>query len=360
MNSYKSYTIWLVSLVSFPILALFCTSLYLQPLVGDETRVGGFAENDFGWNRPQRVFPEKAQPLREEYSQYSDVLVVGDSFSFAGNYGLMNYPWQTFLTAKTGFSVTTINHYMKTKLVYDSALLPKIVNNEVFQKTPPQVVIMEVVERQLDILPDIPGDCKILPAPKVNFELHPQPGLLPSETSLRESKRPPMAQQMAYAKKYLMRLYPWSRDDNPITRWGLTTGKLFSSKNSDEILITAAEIKKKSWDEAKLATIRCQLAKMQNLVQKNGKTLFVAMLVPDKLTAYSAYLKDRSVRGLSVIERVASDPGLHLPRIDRAVRAAIDAGEVDVFLPNDTHWAYRGNEIAAETLAQYLKDFLSR
>jgi hypothetical protein len=357
MDAHKRYTIRVVCLVVAPMLVLLATGLYLQPLAGDETRVGSFAENDFGWNRPQKVFPGDGPPLRQDYDQYSDVLVVGDSFSFAGNYGLLNYPWQTFLTAKTGLSVATINHYMKTKLIYDSELLPKIVNSEAFQKTPPRILIMEAVERQLDILPDIAGDCQVRPDPETSFSLNPLPQPLPSAEAVRKKTQPPLTERMAYAKKYLMRLAPWPWDDNPITRWSLTTGALFSSKKSGEVLITAAELKKKSWDEAKLAGIRCQLANMQNLVQKNGKTLFVAMLVPDKLTAYSRYLQDRSLADLSVIERVASNPSLHVVRIDRAIKAAVDAGEVDVYLPNDTHWAYRGDEIAAEALAQYLKGF---
>jgi hypothetical protein len=48
---------------------------------------------------------------------------------------------------------------------------------------------------------------------------------------------------------------------------------------------------------------------------------------------------------------------LHFVRIDQAIKAAVDKGMVDVYLPNDTHWAYRGHETAAEALVQYLKGF---
>ncbi len=366
MDAHKRYTIWLVFLIMAGMLILVSTSYYLEPLSGDQTRLGGYAENDFGWNQPQKVFSRKASPLQRAYGQYADVLVVGDSFSFAGNLDVLNYPWQTFLTAKTGFSVATIIHYLLRSETpeYDPALLSKIVNSETFQKTPPRILIMEVIERQLGILYDLPGDCQIRPWSAIRFGLNPIPDLLPTEVAFRDKTQPPLRKRMAFAKKYLIRLFQWEFHRLPVwngnsivSQLGLTTGKLFSSKQSSQLLVYEDDLKKKSWDENKLASIQCQLVKMQNLLQKNGKTLFVAMIVPDKLSAYSRYLSDQSLANLSVIDRLASNPSLHLVRIDRALKAAIDEGAVDVYLPDDTHWAYRGQETAAEALVQYLKDF---
>lgn len=361
MDGHKRYTLWLVSLVSAQMLALLAASFHLEPLLGDLTRLGGYAENDFGWNRPQRVFPGAAPPLRPAYEEYSDILVVGDSFSFAGNFGVLNYPWQTFLAAKTGLSVATVSHYTKTEpLAYDPEALPRIVGSEAFLKTPPRVLIMEVVERQLGILPDPPGDCRARQALDASpvFSLRPAAGLAASEEAARNKTLPPLKEQMAYAKKYLGRLFPLPWDKAPIvSRLALADGALFSNRQSGEMLVFNGDLEKRAWDAAKVEGIRCKLVKMQNLVQKNGKTLFVAMVVPDKLTAYSKYLRDRSLANLGVIERLAADPSLHLPRIDLAVKAAVDSGAVDVYLPNDTHWAYRGHEAAAEALAGYLRQF---
>jgi len=358
MLGHKSYSILLAFLATTQILIVFFTSLYLEPLVGDETRLGGFAENDFGWNQPQKVFPGVAAPLIKTYDQYSDVLVIGDSFSFAGNFGVLNYPWQTFLADNTGFSIATLSHYTNTMPpTYDPDLLPTVVNSEKFQQSPPRVLIMEVVERQLGILPNIPGDCRVHHNVDASFQLKQKLNLLTSEEITRNKKFPPFKEQMAYAKKYLAQLFPLTRDDNTVIYTkDLTSDRLFSNRRSDQLLAFENDIRKKSWDEAKIAGIQCTLINMQNLVQKNGKTLFVALIVPDKLSAYSRYLKDQSLANLSVIERLASNPSLHLARIDLAINAAVDKGVVDVYLPNDTHWSYRGHQIAAEALTRYFEN----
>lgn len=360
MDAYKRYTLCLVCLVFAQMLILLATSFYLEPLVGDETRLGGYAENDFGWNQPQQVFENEAPKLRTAYDQYADIWVVGDSFSFAGNYGVLNYPWQTFLTAETGLSVASISHYTKTQpLAYDPGIIPGIVNSEAFQKTPPRVLIVEVVERQLDILRDVGGDCQ----PHYGFTqnphltLNPIPSLIPSKQALRKKTLPPFKEQSAYAKKYLGTFFQSTDDERIVYRLGLTTPRLFSNARSDELLAFGGDIKKSSWDEKKLADIRCKWINMQNLVQKNGKTLFVSMIVPDKLTAYARYLQDQSLAKISPIERLAADKFLHVVRLDQAIQASIDQGAVDVYLPNDTHWAYRGHQIAAATLARYLGSF---
>ena len=358
MNAHKRYSFWLVFLVIGGVLILLLTGWYLEPLSGDQTRLGGYAENDFGWNQPQRVFTRKAPPLLRTYDQYSDVLVVGDSFSFAGNLDQLNYPWQTFLTAMTGFSVSTIIHYTigSEPPAYDPTMLPRIVSSEAFKKNPPRILIMEVIERQLGILYDLPGDCEVKPFATPSLPLTPIPELKPSELAYRNLTRPSMMLQLTYAKNYLSRYFKAIWDKDPIIQQlDLNTGKLFSNRKSGRLLVYENDIKKKSWDENKLASIQCQLIKMQNMVQQNGKTLFIAMLVPDKLSAYSKHLTDQSLANISVMNRLASNPALNLARVDGPIQALIDQGVVDVYLPNDTHWASRGHQVAAEVLVNYLK-----
>lgn len=361
MDGHKRYSIGLLSLVFAEMLILVGTSFYLEPLVGDMTRLGAYAENDFGWNKPQQTFAKDAPPLRRAYDQPSDILVIGDSFSFAGNYGMLNFPWQTFLAAETGFSISSISHYTQSEpIAYDPKLLTAIVNSETFQKSPPRILIMEIVERQLDIVNDVPGDCQ----PhhplqgKPDFTFQPISDLVADKAASRKKIRPPFKEQIAYAMKYLTTFPRWKKDEDRIVyELGLTTPKLFSHTLSDRLLVYSGDVKKSSWDKNKRAGIRCKLVNMQNLVQQNGKTLFVAMVVPDKLTAYAKYLQDQSLAKLSPIGYLAQDPWLHVVRLDLALQAVIDSGGVDVYLPNDTHWAYLGHQTAAKTLAAWLKDF---
>ncbi len=66
-------------------------------------------------------------------------------------------------------------------------------------------------------------------------------------------------------------------------------------------------------------------------------------------------LMDRIYANLSVFDALAADQSLNLVRLDWAMQAAIDQGIIGSYLPNDTHWGYRGHQIAAASLAQYLR-----
>lgn len=359
MEAHKRYTLWLLVLVAIEMVVLVSTGLYLEPVIGDSTRLGGYAENDYGWNQPQVMFEKTPAQTRQTYEQYADVVVVGDSFSFAGLYGVTNYPWQTYLAANAGFSVTTVNHYTKTQpYTYEKTLFSSIVNSDFFQKNPPRVLILEVIERQLDILPDVGGNCRAEhTVDKIDGFIN-GPLAVPSKVVFRDKQKLPLKEQVSYAYKYLDRLWQRDRDRSPsVYALELSNAKLFSNQRSDRLLVYQGDVWKKNWDEKQVASIRCRLLNMQELVQKNGKTLFVAMLVPDKLSAYSQYLKDRGYADLGVIERLAADGSLHVPRLDLAMKAAIDGGMVDVYLPDDTHWSYRGHEIAAKAMRDYLKRF---
>ena len=102
--NYRAYN--LIILIPLGILFAVYISLapWVEPLEGDLTRLGGFTENDFGWNEPQQQFSSPLVSLegKHEYDQYHDVVVLGDSFSEA-------YPkaqWQNYFVRGTGLSLT--------------------------------------------------------------------------------------------------------------------------------------------------------------------------------------------------------------------------------------------------------------
>ncbi len=362
MDNFKFYTWGLVTLVVANYIILLLACFYLEPPTGDTTRVSGYSENDYGWNVPQKAFAQLPAPLQEVYDHYADILVVGDSFSFGGVLGMMNYPWQSFLTAETGWSVSTVSHYTtKTNPPsYDPTIIPQIVNSDTFQKTPPKVFVLEVVERQLNILPKISGECKV--TNKIHEyespELRPISNMMPIIDVFRDNNRPPLNKRYAYAVDYLDTLFHLNYGDTRAFLFDLKMDKLFSSKKSGILLVYEGDVKKKNWNDHFVEDIRCRLINFQNLVQKNGKTLFVVMVAPDKLTTYSPLLKDASSAKYSPISRLSSDKSLHLPRFDLPLQSAVTKeGVVDLYLPNDTHWAGKGQQIAAKTLLQFLLEF---
>ena len=358
MGNYKKYTIWLVGLLAAEVAIILATCLYLEPVLGDTTRLSGYSENDFGWNLPQITFEQPANPLKEKYDQYSDVLVLGDSFSFGGVLGMMNYPWQTYLTANTGLSVTTISHY-NTKTnppSYDASLIPSIVNSEEFIKNPPKLFILEVVERQLNILPKIDGDCKHHSKSDISLNITrlPKPTMIPEKLIHRSKVRPSLGQQINFAVKFWQTLLLINAGENQAYIFSLTKPELFSSRRNDTLLVYEGDVNKKQWSNKVIEDAKCKFINIQNMVQANGKTLFIVMIAPDKLTSYSPFLTDSSVINYSAIPKLASDPFLNLPRFDLPLQSAIKDGSVDVYLPNDTHWAGKGHQIVADALIKYL------
>jgi len=360
MDKYKFYTIGLIGCILIEFLLLVLTCFYLDPPVGDTTRVSGYSENDFGWNAPQKTFENPATPLQEGYDHYVDVFVVGDSFSFGGVLQMMNYPWQTYLTANTGLTVSTFSHYTtKTNPPsYDPSYIPNIVNSEAFKKTPPKVFVLEVVERQLNILPKIAGDCKVHnKVHNININVKPIPSIRPTLDVYRNKNRPAFNTRFPYAVKYLQTFFEWHAGNNQAYVFNLITPKLFSSKVNNKLLVYEGDVKKKNWNDNLIADIKCRLVNIQNLVQANGSTLFVVMIAPDKLTVYSPYIKESSFAKLSPISRLSEDPSLHTPRFDLPLQLALGKNIEDLYLPNDTHWASKGQEIAAMTLQKYISEF---
>jgi hypothetical protein len=78
------------------------------------------------------------------------------------------------------------------------------------------------------------------------------------------------------------------------------------------------------------------------------------VLAPDKPTAYSEWLPPAPWQ-VDAARRLADPPGLNMPRVDLALRAAIAAGVRDVYLPNDTHWSTTGSRIMARVVLEYVQ-----
>jgi hypothetical protein len=88
-------------------------------------------------------------------------------------------------------------------------------------------------------------------------------------------------------------------------------------------------------------------------VVANGQTAFVLVIAPDRSTAYAEFTPGLHLPNLS--EQLAADAGLNLLRLDISLKRAIAAGIKDVYLPDDTHWATAGKQIAADSLVKYLQ-----
>ncbi len=269
--------------------------------------------------------------------------------------GEAGYEWPNFFVTQTGLSVAAFGLY-GPDLKFRDELLPEIINSEAFQREPPRIVVFEKIERWLDKMGNAFSDCQASYPNPPGFLINMQPVLnsAPLHDVVRK-KSSLSIQNIAYAGQFLNKLMFERRSHSIVKRLDLDNLKFFSSRQSNTLLLYKHDLRKASWDTLEIAKIKCILLNMQNLVQANGKTLFIAMIVPDKLTAYSHHLMDRAYANLSVFDALAAEQSLNLVRLDWAIQAAIDQGMIDIYLPNDTHWGYRGHQIAAASLVQYLR-----
>lgn len=165
----------------------------------------------------------------------------------------------------------------------------------------------------------------------------------------------PLGVGYKYVQRSLWQLVT-GRQTTDAWEYRLTRSDLFSSERSNRLLVFRKDIQKTGeWTAAGPSALDCQLAELRRKVQANGRTRLVVMVPPDKLTAYTPWITDPSVQGLSELEALASRHPDLIPPVHRALNAAIAAGITDVYLPNNTHWGIKGHLVAGQVVADFLQ-----
>ncbi len=296
----RAHNLLLIGLAYAAVIAFGLYGRQFEPLTGDLTRIGWFAENEFGWTLPQRRFvPPLAAPVTLD-GRY-DILAVGDSFT-AEEYN-PGITWPHFLARDTGAAIG----------IFDSGIdsLERVLASPAWRDHPPAALIYEIVERSDD-----------WPA--------------------------------SYAMNYLLEnaLRWWrGREATSAVRLEMGEAGLFSSRHDRGLLVYAEDFNKENWSPAEWRAAICDLARIQDRVEANGRTVFLAMIVPDKLTVYAPFLPDRRFAELSQLRLLDDIPSVNLVRVDRALDPR---ARVDLYLPDDTHWSSATHEMAAEMVLRAL------
>jgi len=345
--SYRRYNRILAAAIVPVVVVLAATSLFLQPYEGGLTRLGGYPEKLYGWNAPQQRF---TKPLYRQfktreagYREPADVVVLGDSFTF-----LEQVSWPNYFVKQTGLRLQSFR--------IDKTRIEHILESDTFRIHPPRIIIYESVERSLwnrsqrDVT-----DCRIQlqrrGAATIRFAplpIDPEPFLRDTHSTLLNFPLSLNFLAKAVPREYL------GRDRTPVARLALTRPMAFSNIEARQLLIYKDDLDKARWTPQMWEKVRCNLVDLQNRVQANGYTFFVALVATDKLSAYSDWLEDRRFARLSRIDLLAADPGLHLPRVDLGLKTAIRDNVLDVYLNNDTHWGANGYALVARELTEYL------
>ena len=348
---YKKYNLF----ISVPLLiflaVIVALGMWMQPLSGGLTRVGGFMERDFGWNEPQKHFPTMQFTVAKgsKYTQYYDIVVLGDSFSRT----FPNTLWQNHFVARTGLSLITYD-LVRTDI-------HTLVSSPEFSTHPPRVVIYETVERSFvdrgNSWDD--GNCQAKETKKPDWmPLTTESSNQTFTEHIRSTDtgffHPNISNSAYYLKRLIKKTF--NKKPNRALKYPLTRSDLFSNRLNEFILVYWDDLNRYSVSEKRLNNAICGFYTMQNTFQKNGKTLFVGMVAPDKLTAYFDWIKDFDREKTHWMTEIDKHPELNMIPLLKALRREIANGGQDVYLPNDTHWGPTGMKVASNTLYQYLKD----
>jgi hypothetical protein len=335
--------------------ATWAVAWWLEPLYGDLTRIGGYSERDFGGNAPMEEF----RPLVTTFGpleQPADVLVIGDSFANVWPH----QQWQNWLALKTGWRIHTLD---SRKIDLNS-----LMTVAAFRQAPPKVVIWNVVERDLlaeywnvvqrDLLAEYGSGKSVCESniPEVSsrpLARHPVVSVAPVAVD-----RPRFSQ----LNPGFVRIWVW----NAISRrmfgvnysdaltFKLARDDLFSSKNSDELLVYRNDLRKASWRPSDLARIRCGFADLASRIQANGVTRFVTAIAPDKSTMYRSWLESPSELPESRLRTLLEGFPVPDARLEQVLSSAIAKGTKDIYMPDDTHWNATGQKIVGDAVLQLL------
>jgi hypothetical protein len=343
---HRRYALVLVGLSALLVLALGLYGRSFEPLDGDLTRIGRYSENAFGWHLPKERFEPLAASVGTEDGAY-DVIAVGDSFTGEAPYR-PGTTWPHYLARATGLRVGIFDS--------DDDQIGRLIASEGFRLHPPAVVIYEVVERQfIATHRSAPGDaCPTEQARPRTVLPYAEPLAGPIPVTRRTGRAwtdLPVTYVLDYAWQNLRR-WAVGRETTSAVRLDLTRGGMFSSRSDRGLLVYAEDFNKMSWQPADWQGAACALLRLQAQVQSNGRTTFLAMVAPDKLTTYGPFLAEPSFRGISRLAEVARVPGLNLVRLDQAFDPT---RHVDLYLPDDTHWSTVGHALAAEQVIATLK-----
>jgi len=320
----------------------------LQPTVGDLTRIGPYPEQDFGPNQPQRTFERRLFDVGArigDYDRYYDVVVFGDSFAL--RYDDYHTAWPNHFVDLTSLSMLVLNISKST--------VEDLLASPTFKSNPPKFLIYQTVERyavrrgkNLRYIDGLTVD-RPAPAPRDRRPV-----------VVKQNNHATVKQVRATTMKFLDKIV-LQRDLNlrPIE------ALLGVSKELVHVLPAAAELPFSSKERRYLLALTEDMTNkrlltavdvaeaaqgyeiLRRAVESNGRTGFELMVFPDKSSVYAPYLEMAAQ-----IPIVISDLHTQVPSVDlySEFRQALAAGQIDLYMPNNSHTSNAGDRLAAVAL----------
>ncbi|MBS0309329.1 MAG: hypothetical protein JSS58_10205 [Proteobacteria bacterium] len=304
------------------------------PLTGDLTRIGNYAEKDFGWTAPQPVIHITANG---KAVSAPNILVLGDSFT-QGN------AWQSILTERSGRTTQSFQFYQVGCI--------KNWLNYAFQHSTADTIVIESVERSfLANFKELPECAAGTPQP---FEI------TPATTAAQRRQWPPEWHIQRTFKLSYHTLRMQLHADTILRNGEVANAPIdracagFSNRRADRLLYFVQDEEKFRWKQDDVQRAIANILAIQQAAAQHGKK-FVLIVAPDKLSVYQRCLlhPEQIAERDPHITAALIAAGIHTPDLRSVFRDR--AGKItDLYQSDDTHPNAAGYVLMGEQIAAFL------
>lgn len=320
------------------------TEVLLSPRYGggDLTRLGYIS----GIKKIRNTYddlPSRHLEIRDYNGGTVDMITVGDSFSTGGGEGRNRY-YQDYLASTNGMSVLNVPSYTFKSSVFGGmpvSTLAALYNGGWLDRIKPRYVLLESVERYalprlttfFDFTIQVPQEEFERYYRKTNFDVK-QINQDITFINIGNLKFLYYSFLYNFSEHAFRRLVVKARLNKP----------MFSGNRGDLLLFHHDELQ--SSPPVTLQSIRTandNLNMIARLLRQKGITL-VFMPVVDKLNLYRPFTKKDSYPKSIFFEELRKLPKEYLFIDTKAILSrAIEAGELDLFHQDDTHWSWHAS-----------------
>jgi hypothetical protein len=299
---------------------LFPLSVYFQPLSGDLTRIGGYAEVDFGWNKEPKIVEVMANT---HLNDKIDVLILGDSFSEKNI-------WQSKIARDLNFK--------SLSFAYKGDCIQSWIDFALSQ--PVSTIVIETAEKEfLNRFEEL-----VVCSGNTFFPVRVMEGTTPNRRPQFELKFYLKHTLMSVIHKIQIQLDPEVRlKGKTVSAPLLEQCALFSNRKPNRLLYYPYDEAKLDWSNNSVVSAVENVLHLQRQVTLHAKK-FIFLVVPDKLSIYQHCLKDFSQRNVYEninISEMLAEQGVNT--LDLRDNLSQEVNSItDLYLPNDTHFSTDG------------------
>lgn len=330
-RNFVAYLGWFSGTALVLLLAAVGLSIYFKPLSGDLTRIGKWAERDFGPTLMQEspVIRPNAAALTHQ-----QILVLGDSFSHPNI-------WQSYLFESS--MLETLSFEFKDVGCIDNWL--NWVSAQAASNV--QTVVIEVAERSF--VPVFKNERRCVVSTPVTSA---KSGKATS-TNLLSGITLDVTYLLQTAGNVLRMRWQTGRiNSGEAVNVPLSNASLFSNVRANRLLYYTEDDSKISWTKQDIADAVENLQKIQGRL---GNIHLVVAIVPDKSTIYRPFMLEaaRQAQYPDIFSFIA-EAGLSSVDLRSLFQKNVER-TTDLYLPNDTHLSASGYRLMAAAIAQRLK-----